>query len=74
MTKMNAPAPTYRMPGKAPLNPCQFRNIELTEHHGLKCNRPAGHGGRHAYVLWPLDGLVRAVWARESAKYSAEAA
>lgn len=27
------------------------------------CNRPAGHGGRHAFTWRHLDGRVRDVWA-----------
>lgn len=26
------------------------------------CNRPAGHGGRHAFSWQHLDGRVRGVW------------
>jgi hypothetical protein len=72
MSKRIMPSPV-RVPGRAAKHSCRARNTELTEHHGLKCNRRHGHGGRHAYILWGLNGLVRAVWA-DSAVSQSEAA
>ena len=66
MTQQSGATPTYRVPGPAPRTTCNDRNTALNEHHGLRCNRRQGHGGRHAYVLYGLKGLVRAVWADAS--------
>lgn len=64
---------TFRVPGPAPRTTCNTRNIELGEHHGIRCNRRHHHGGRHAYILWGLNGLVRAVWADATADLDAVA-
>ena len=65
MTKKKTPTLEYRVPGTPPRITCNHRNTILDEHHGLRCNRRHGHGGRHAYILWGLNGLVRAVWATD---------
>ena len=31
--------------------------------HDRRCNRPAGHTGRHLFAWRHLDGRVREVWA-----------
>lgn len=62
MAQNSDKAPVYRVPGTSPSTTCNNRNTNLTADHGIRCNRRLGHGGRHAYILWGLRGLVRAVW------------
>ena len=44
------------VPAKRPATMCPCKGSKYT------CNRPHGHGGRHAFIWYGLGGRVRAVW------------
>jgi len=54
---------SINIPGKRPAKQCctlqPSRNV-----HGwyYPCTRRAGHTGRHAFIHWGLEGVLRAVW------------